>query len=268
MDYESLRCPLQRTIGTGDVFTAFTAERAAGFRFDGEIHNFWELVYVERGTIWAAEEQRIVCLHENMYILHKPLAFHRLWCDREGATIRIISFTAHGDGTTRLEHRTGVLPWQLRDLLVATVERASALLDGDCQLGGYVAAGLDYLLEGIAHAADEPLPSESRADFERIMVEINAHYRENITLSELATHCRMSESKLKKVFHSVYDLGVMKYVCKLKMRDAGQMLMDGYSTEEICEALNFTDRNYFSYAFKRETGMTPREYRQKNVNIF
>ncbi len=263
MAYKWLPHPLKKTITVSDIFTCFTEAYPADFRFYGEMHDFWELVYVERGSIWAAEEQHVVQLHENMFILHKPLAFHRLWCDSVGATVRILSFTAYGDDTAKLEHRTGVLPWNLRDTLIGTADYARALLDGDRSVGGYVAAGLEYLLAGIANTAAETLPSQGRSDFERVMASINAHYRENLSLSELATHCRMSESKLKKVFHSVYDLGIMKYICKLKVRDAGQMLADGHSTEEICEALHFTDRNYFSYTFKRETGMTPREYRQK-----
>ncbi len=263
MAYDWTPHSLQKTISVSDIFTCFTGEYAAGYRFYGEMHDFWELVYVERGSIWVAEEQHVVQLHENMFIIHRPFTFHRLWCEDSGATMKFFTFNATGRDVTKLERRTGVLPWHLRETLLATVKRGAAFLNGNEQLGGCVAAGIEYLLEEIAHTDVSPLPNQSRSDFECIMSCINAHYRENITLAELSAMCHMSESKLKKVFHSVYDLGIMKYLCKLKIRDAGQMLADGYTTEEICKALHFTDRNYFSYTFKRETGMTPREYRQK-----
>jgi AraC-like DNA-binding protein len=267
MDYESLRHPLQKRVNVRDVYTAFTAARDADFYFDGEMHDFWELVYVERGSAWAAEEEHVVELKENMFILHKPLAFHRIWCEGKGATFKVISFTAFGDGTARLEKRTGLLPWHLRELLTRTIERAHAVLDADGGAEGCVAAGLELLLEELAQADTTPLPKPDQADFDRIMTVINEHYRDNITLTQLAALCHMSESKLKKVFHRVYDLGVMKYVSKLRMRDAGQLLCDGVSIEEICEKLHVTDRNYFSYAFKHETGLSPREYRQKYEKI-
>ncbi len=263
MDYEALRCPLQQPIAINDVFTAFSAQREAGFRFEGEAHDFWELVYVVRGSIWAAEEQHILQLHENMFILHKPLAFHRLWCDKEGASIKILSFTAGGEATARLDRRSGVLPWHLRDLLIRTVDRAGALLDGEQGERAAVAAGIACLLENIAQTAVSPLPDQGRDDFERLMAVIHTHYRENLSLGDIAAQCHMSESKVKKVFRRVYDLGIMKYICKLRMREAGEMLADGTGIDEICEILHFTDRNYFSYAFKRETGISPREYRRK-----
>ena len=265
MDYETLRCPLQRTIHIEDIFTAFTAKRDAGFRFDGEMHDFWELVYVERGTIWAAEEQHIVKLTENMFILHKPLAFHRLWCDGEGVTFKVISFTAFGSGTLRLENRTGVLPWHLQDLLISILERANALLNGNATHATSIAAGLELLLEDIALADTTTMPRQKQEDFDRIMSVINAHYRDNLSLGALSDLCHMSESKVKKVFRRVYDVGVMKYIGKLRMRDAGQMLRDGVRIKELCDILHFTDCNYFSFAFKRETGLSPREYRQKHA---
>ena len=264
MDYETLRQPLQKSIHVGDIFTSFTSTRDANFHFDGEMHDFWELVYVERGELWVAEEQHIVRLKETMFILHKPLAFHRLWCDGDGATYKVISFTADGDGTARLENRLGALPWHLQKLLAATVERASAFLNGDTKHSTCIAAGLALLLEEISLIDTEPPPKPREMDFDRIMTIINARYRDNLSLEELAVLCHMSESKVKKVFRRVYDVGIMKYTTKLRMRDAGQMLCNGLSIEEICETLHFNDRNYFSFAFKRETGLTPREYRQKH----
>lgn len=262
-----LRHPLQKSIHVTDIFSCFTGDHYANYRFYGEMHDFWELVYIEHGSAWVAEEQHIMQLHENMFIIHRPLVFHRLWSEGSVATSKIFSFNATGQGLAQLERRTGVLPGHLHDALITTVDRGIAFLNGNRQLGGCVASGIEYLLEEIAHADIRPLPNQSRSDFEQVMSTIHTHYRENITLSELAALCHMSESKLKKVFHSVYDLGIMKYICKLKVRDAGQMLADGYSTDEICEALHFTDRNYFSYTFKRETGTTPREYRQKIKKI-
>ena len=263
MNYETYRHPLQPPVAVNDVFTAFTSEREAGFRFEGEAHDFWELVYVVRGTIWAAEEQHVQQLHENMFILHKPLAFHRLWCDKEGATIKIVSFTASGNGIGQLDQRSGVLPWHLRELLLHTVDRAEALLNGEQSEQTLVAAGIACLLEGIAQTAVHSLSTQKQDDFEQLMGIIHAHYREDLSLGDLAALCRMSESKVKKVFHRVYDLGIMKYICKLRMREAGRLLADGARIDEVCEVLHFSDRNYFSYAFKRETGLSPREYRRK-----
>ncbi|MBQ4612344.1 MAG: helix-turn-helix transcriptional regulator [Clostridia bacterium] len=263
MDYQPHALSVHDWLLLTDIYTAFTAERADDFVFDGEMHDFWELVYVTSGSIWAAEEQRIVHLKENMFILHKPQAFHRLWCDGDGATIKIISFAAFGTATKMLEQRGGVLPWHLHEPLCTTIDHAASLIDGDAARAGRVIAGLQYVLTELAHITEQPLTDHSRLDFELLMQTIHRCYRENPTLKELAARCNMSESKMKSVFRSVYDMGIMKYVTKLRIRDAAQMLTHGDSIENICDTLHYSDRNYFSYAFKREVGLSPQEYRRK-----
>ena len=55
---------------------------------------------------------------------------------------------------------------------------------------------------------------------------------------------------------------------KSKIKKAVQMLKtDAITTAEIASELNFYDLSYFYKMFKKETGMTPAEYMQKEELI-
>lgn len=260
------RVPLSGRIEPISLISAFTARYSEEYRFAGEMHDFWEIVLVRHGSLWVAEEQKIQNLKKNMFIIHKPMAFHRLWCV-SGAEVefKIITFEATGSMLKKLEGLSGSCPWQLADRLAQTIDLATSFLRGEGDrddLAVRIKSRLSSLLcELIEFNYNEESVSEM-SDASRILTAIDEHYLEGLTLEKLAHYCRMSESKIKKEFHSIYDGGVMKYICRLKMRDAAAMIERGMSAEQICEALSMCDKNYFSFVFKREIGMTPSEYRR------
>ncbi|WP_420869631.1 helix-turn-helix domain-containing protein [Cohnella ginsengisoli] len=49
------------------------------------------------------------------------------------------------------------------------------------------------------------------------------------------------------------------------MEKAKAMLADGLQVQEIAASLGYEDRPYFSELFKKHTGLTPTEYRNKKV---
>ncbi|MBL8991764.1 MAG: helix-turn-helix transcriptional regulator, partial [Spirochaetia bacterium] len=50
-----------------------------------------------------------------------------------------------------------------------------------------------------------------------------------------------------------------------RIRQAKTLLStSAFSVTEIAAECGFADRNYFSAAFRKETGQTPKEYRLKN----
>lgn len=253
------------------IVTSFTGNYPDGYRFSGELHDFWEIVLVRGGSVWVAEEQKVLNLHRNMFIVHKPMAFHRLWCNGSDTSVKIITFEAKGSMMKRLEGLSGTCPWQLADFFAKTIDLGDRLLQGGLdsetqnELSGSVKARLSGILYEFAELERTDFGIHETTDAERILATINEHYLEDMTLGKLATFCCMSESKIKKEFRSIYDGGVMKYICRLKMRDAAAMIRRGKSADEICAVLSIHDKNYFSFAFRRELGMTPSEYRRSHM---
>ncbi len=72
------------------------------------------------------------------------------------------------------------------------------------------------------------------------------------TIKELAKEVAMSESKLKKVFKSVYGLPPYEYYQKQRMQKARVMLLSGnYSIKDIGYTLGYSNLSNFTLAFKK-----------------
>jgi AraC-like DNA-binding protein len=78
------------------------------------------------------------------------------------------------------------------------------------------------------------------------------------TIKELAREVAMSESKLKKVFKTVYGLPVYEYFQRQRMKKARLMLLSGnYSIKDVGYTLGYSNLSNFTLAFKKEFGKLP-----------
>lgn len=83
-----------------------------------------------------------------------------------------------------------------------------------------------------------------------------------LSLQTVTDYLAVSTSYFSSVFKSRTGLTFVEYLTKLRMDKARQILAHTERrTYEVAEDVGFSDPHYFSAAFKRVTGMTPREYR-------
>ncbi|MBQ8849120.1 MAG: helix-turn-helix transcriptional regulator [Clostridia bacterium] len=94
---------------------------------------------------------------------------------------------------------------------------------------------------------------------------INENYKEeNITASQLADLCKISEPYLRKLFKQAFSVSPMVYVRNMRISYACELLRSGeYSVTDAATLSGFNDTAYFSREFKQYMGVTPREYRDK-----
>lgn len=85
----------------------------------------------------------------------------------------------------------------------------------------------------------------------------------NISVAYLARLSKISEVHFRRLFKKVYSVSPNKYIINLRINSAKELLgYKSYSISKISEALGFENQYYFSYVFKRETGLSPSEYRE------
>lgn len=97
----------------------------------------------------------------------------------------------------------------------------------------------------------------------------NNFQNENMTVSELASLCRMSESYFRRCFEKIYGVSPKKYLMEIRINSAKGMLSSDIKTvSEIAGDCGFSGVYHFCKAFKREVGMTPSEYRKCNYNLY
>ncbi|WP_158512941.1 helix-turn-helix transcriptional regulator [Flavisolibacter tropicus] len=78
------------------------------------------------------------------------------------------------------------------------------------------------------------------------------------TIKELAREIAMSESKLKKIFKSVYGMPPYEYFQKQRMQKAMTLLKSGvHSIKDVGYTLGYANLSNFTLAFKKVYGVLP-----------
>ncbi|MDF5709471.1 MAG: AraC family transcriptional regulator [Nostoc sp. S4] len=84
------------------------------------------------------------------------------------------------------------------------------------------------------------------------------------SLLNLAKEIGLNDFKLKRGFQEVFGTTVLGYVQSLRLEQAKQLLRGtNLTVAEIASQVGYESPSHFGYLFKRQFGMTPREYRQQ-----
>ncbi|SCB42243.1 AraC-type DNA-binding protein [Rhizobium lusitanum] len=87
-------------------------------------------------------------------------------------------------------------------------------------------------------------------------------------LEDFAAACAMSRTTFAERFRSVAGIAPLAYLTEWRMRLAEQALRneDGKSVALIAHSVGYASESAFSNAFKRETGKSPKSYRNNNMH--
>jgi len=84
----------------------------------------------------------------------------------------------------------------------------------------------------------------------------------NLMLQDVAGEVSMSNSRFSTVFAQETGYTFTEYLTMLRISKAQELLKaTDLRSSKIAQAVGYTDPHYFSYLFKKRTGMTPSEYR-------
>ena len=100
--------------------------------------------------------------------------------------------------------------------------------------------------------------SHRKSLFERRMTEF---IEKNYTIEYMAELCNMSATAFKKRFAEYYCIPPHRWIVKQRLIMAAEMfLTDDLSIKEVCHRCSFANYSHFTSRFKREFGMTPKQY--------
>lgn len=88
-----------------------------------------------------------------------------------------------------------------------------------------------------------------------------------LTVAAVASAVAMSESRFSQLFRQETGSSFPDYVNAAKVEKAKQMMGKGmYALSDIANCLCFTDQSHFTKTFRKQTGMTPKQYLVKLKN--
>lgn len=245
--------------------------------FAGERHDFWEMVYVEKGTLTVSEDEKIYDLSAGQVIFHAPMEFHKFWAKKTSPSrFRIISFNLETTIKHNLSKGVFTLNGDLEKQLVDTYEQIFRGYDGTGDIkkkdeSDPVEETLaikkleTFLLSLLSEEAPDKTQqlSLTARRYKEIVNFMNTKLYENLSMDDIANEFHLSTSYLKKLFRTYAGCGVMHYFTKMKITQSLYHLKKGESIKEISEILSFSSPNYFTAVFKKEMGILPTKYRTK-----
>jgi AraC-like DNA-binding protein len=268
-------------IGLRGFFSFFETEKDCGFFFPGEVHNFWECLYIRSGRASVFADGRIYDISDGTMVFHKPMELHKYRVTSpEGAEIFTFSFCAYGELMSFFENKVFALTESQRALLCSAFDhlrqaypKAQKNSTGSI-FYSYHAASDTLPVQMLAHyvsllllsisedaAVCEDFEPEDLRIFKRAVDYMSANLSRRLTVTDVASACGISVSGLKSLFSSQLGIGVHKYLLTLRIKKAAELLQSGVSVSETADRLGFCDQGYFSAAFKRETGYPPSHFK-------
>lgn len=104
---------------------------------------------------------------------------------------------------------------------------------------------------------------------EEIIQYIHEHYNESISLESLAELWNYSIQYLSKQFKPRTGRSPIEYVIQAWVAKAKQLIIRTDATgQEIASSVGYSEVFYFTRLFKKQVGMTPRQYKKKMKEIF
>ena len=289
MDKKYYKHKLENLLVISKIVTIHYFEFDKHFVSHVESHDFWELVYADKGDLICSRDGHEEILKEGEVLFHKPGAVHALRADGKRApNIFIISFECKNEAIRFFEDRHLIVDNSLRRFIFSIIEESKRTFDlpySDPELkkmklletpalGGQqlIKNYLELLLINLMRNETEKNSSEAvflpREQFDELISDqvikyMQEHITEKLSVSDICETMHYSKSYVFRQFKKTTGSSLMAYFIRLKVQCAKQMLRDSeLSIAAISDALSFDNPNYFSKAFKKITGYTPSTYRK------
>lgn len=291
MNYKSIS--LSNSLNISDLYTVHYFEYTNDFSFEGESHDFWEFIYVDKGEVDIMMDTTPITLQKGEIAFHKPNEFHKVDATGHSApNLVVISFKCDSPEMDFFQNKVLKIDELERNLLADIILEArhvfSTRLDdpyltqmikrqtipfGSEQLIQiYLEHFLIHLMRKFTtpivvtkyQAGTPPKSTKSKNDteiFNRIVHYMETHLNSHITIEQLCKDNMIGRSQLQGIFQSKAQLGIIEYFSKMKIDAAKHMIRTGrLNFTQIAEQLGYTSIHYFSRQFKKITDMTPSEY--------
>ncbi|MCI5868883.1 MAG: AraC family transcriptional regulator [Dorea sp.] len=282
---------LKQELNITNIYSIHYFEYSHDFVFEGESHDFWELLFVDSGVIEVTAGEKKVRLENGDIIFHKPNEFHALRTYGKSApNLIVISFDCNAPCMSFFENkvlRANEVETQylsqiisearktfctpLNHPYISNLRRYANTPFGSEQM---IKASLELLLLSMlrrcAHSAEvqrftTAAVPYARRNNEKVVEQVTQyllnHIYDNLTVANICRDNTISRSQLQQLFHQYKGCGVIEFFSRLKIDTAKQLIREGqYTFSQIANILNYSSYQYFSLQFKKYTRMSPSEY--------
>lgn len=92
------------------------------------------------------------------------------------------------------------------------------------------------------------------------------YMNETLSVKDISTHAFLSTSYVCTFFKNETGQTLNQYITEYRMEKAKQLLKDArFKISDISSRVGYSDGNYFGKSFKKYCGLSPSEYRERNL---
>lgn len=251
--------------------------RTPGYHFKGEQHQFFELTYVDTGTLHTEVNGVPYTLEEKELMIYGPGQFHTQHTDNESASYVTIMFNMENTSADLSENWYSVLtdrifPYnkKIYTLIKALVQESSTSAPYTASLMHcLLTETIIRLLQGVYTIPSAQPSSVVRQNyqeelFDRILEYVHSKLYEPLTVADICQQFSLSRSTLQLLFKNAVNQSPKKYISDMKLEKSCQMLRENkYTISEISLKLGYSSIHYFSNAFNQKYHISPSEYAKR-----
>ena len=282
---------ITNVINISKVVTIHYFEYSKDFAYGGERHDFWEIMYADKGRIYITLGKDEILLEQGEMVFLRPNLFHDVRADGiHASNIFIASFDSNSSVMRYFEDKVVKIPPGLKDLISQIMsegksafvlpmpkkERLTPKEDSAIGSQQLVRLSLEQLLimllrSGQDNEADRQVFT-SKIKFDNYVAEqikrlLEEQLYGKMSISQISAQLHYGKTHVSNVFKKTYGRSIIDYYTYLKVEEAKRLIRErNHSITEIADSLNFDTLQYFSMRFKKYVGMSPREY-AKSVKV-
>lgn len=244
-------------------------------------HSFYEIIYVlsNSGTQYLAGTKRYLLQRGDIVIVppgvgHKPLfpselaePYKRivLWVSHEflEASSHILpSYIPRFKNELFLLRTTGTSYEYIGNYFHQGLKEAHDKKEcWQIALCGNTLQLLVACIRAFADSEKHILKSEKPELLDNVVSYIESHLGEKISLADIAQRFYISESTISQTFQKKMHVSFYHYVTQRRLIAAKSMMLEENNLDALSEKVGFKDYSTFYRAFKKEFGISPKEYR-------
>jgi two-component system response regulator YesN len=126
------------------------------------------------------------------------------------------------------------------------------------QLGNLFGPALDWSTDGAVSTAGNTIAHATAF--------IQESYSQDIALEDVAVQVGVSAGYLSRLFRQVTGETFKAYLTHVRLQEAKRLLTQSSAkVYEIADSVGYNDQHYFSEVFRKNTGLSPLEYRNRAI---
>ena len=282
-----IKVTLTNTVNVTKIVTILSYELSPTYKNSGERHDFWEIVYVDRGEISCRRNVESNIVRSGEIIFHSPNEFHSIECNGcDSASVFIVTFDCKSPAMRYFNGRSLKVPANLRSLIKRLTEESeknfyvseyplrvkeNAPIGGQQLIRVYLEELLIQMMRSEEKKTESGVIFSSRESLEDSLVRSICDYLaqnvdRRVTLEEMSEHFHFGKSHLCDVFKKTLNDTIINYHTKLKIEKAKSLLKSNrMNISEVASTLGFENPEYFTRCFKKHAGVSPRAFRARLI---